>query len=131
MTLSVIDLAGRQAIYCAWRDLGPQACGGCPAPLCQGFREQRRAILITDRNNRIIAVNQAQARQWLSPGRIARLGSARPFPHKTPRETYQLMWAALHESGYWQGELWDLRKDGMIYPKWAAISAGSTMPRAN
>ena len=43
--------------------------------------------------------------------------------HKTPRETYQLMWAALHESGYWQGELWDLRKDGMIYPKWAAISA--------
>ncbi|TXG93496.1 MAG: EAL domain-containing protein, partial [Rhodocyclaceae bacterium] len=34
-----------------------------------------------------------------------------------------LMWAALRESGYWQGELWDLRKDGMIYPKWAAISA--------
>jgi diguanylate cyclase (GGDEF)-like protein/PAS domain S-box-containing protein len=41
---------------------------------------------------------------------------------RTPRETYQALWAGLSQSGYWQGELWDRRKDGHIYPKWAAIS---------
>src|SRR5690606_22699357 len=28
-----------------------------------------------------------------------------------------------HDSGYWQGELWDRNSNGSIYPKWAAISA--------
>jgi len=32
------------------------------------------------------------------------------------------MWACLSESGFWQGELWDRRKDGRLYPKWATIS---------
>ena len=44
---------------------------------------------------------------------------------KTSPETFQLMRSALQdkESAFWQGELWDLRKDGTIYPKWAAITA--------
>ena len=125
VTLSVIDLAGRQAIYCAWRDISDRKRAEDALRLyAKVFENSGEAILITDRNNRIIAVNQALERDsGYRPeellGKDPRVLSA----HKTPRETYQLMWAALHESGYWQGELWDLRKDGMIYPKWAAISA--------
>ena len=125
VTLSVIDLAGRQAIYCAWRDISDRKRAEDALRLyAKVFENSGEAILITDRSNRIIAVNQALERDsGYCPeellGKDPRVLSA----HKTPRETYQLMWAALRESGYWQGELWDLRKDGMIYPKWAAISA--------
>jgi diguanylate cyclase (GGDEF)-like protein/PAS domain S-box-containing protein len=90
------------------------------------FEHSDEAIMISDRENRIITVNQAleldtgYSREELI-GKNPRVLSA----GKTPPETYQLMWAALldRESGFWQGELWDLRKDGTVYPKWAAITA--------
>jgi diguanylate cyclase (GGDEF)-like protein/PAS domain S-box-containing protein len=88
------------------------------------FRYSREGILITDQDNRIIAVNPAlmeitgydledlegQNPRLLSSGR-------------TPREVYQAMWASLNSQGHWQGELWDRRKNGQVYPKWASISA--------
>jgi len=90
------------------------------------FENSGEAILISDSSNRIVAANQAlemdtgYTKEELI-GKDPRILSA----GKTPRETFQLMWAALHdkEAGFWQGELWDLRKDGSIYPKWAAITA--------
>ena len=36
---------------------------------------------------------------------------------------YKAMWDSLHRSGVWQGEIWDRRKNGEIYPKWMAITA--------
>jgi len=90
------------------------------------FEYGGEAILISDSHNRIIAVNHAlemdtgYTKEELL-GQDPRILAA----NKTSPETYQLMWAALRdkESGFWQGELWDLRKDGSTYPKWAAITA--------
>lgn len=36
---------------------------------------------------------------------------------------YQLMWQRLLQQGYWQGEIWNKRKNGEIYPEWLSISA--------
>jgi diguanylate cyclase (GGDEF)-like protein len=33
------------------------------------------------------------------------------------------MWETLDRTGVWQGEIWDRRKNGEIYPKWLSISA--------
>lgn len=33
------------------------------------------------------------------------------------------MWEAIHRAGGWQGEIWDRRKNGDVYPKWLTISA--------
>jgi len=38
-------------------------------------------------------------------------------------EFYRRMWQALVSEGFWQGEIWDRRKNGEIYPKWLSISA--------
>jgi diguanylate cyclase (GGDEF)-like protein/PAS domain S-box-containing protein len=34
---------------------------------------------------------------------------------------YESMWNSIIESGYWQGEIWDRRKNGEVYPKWLSI----------
>jgi len=35
---------------------------------------------------------------------------------------YQAMWASIIETGHWQGELWNRRKNGEIFPEWLSIS---------
>ncbi len=36
---------------------------------------------------------------------------------------YAAMWETINKTGTWQGEIWDRRKTGEIYPKWLTITA--------
>jgi diguanylate cyclase (GGDEF)-like protein/PAS domain S-box-containing protein len=36
---------------------------------------------------------------------------------------YHTMWRTLAQDGYWQGEIWNRRKSGEIYPEWLTITA--------
>ncbi len=36
---------------------------------------------------------------------------------------YAAMWESINLTGSWQGEIWDRRKNGEVYPKWLSISA--------
>jgi len=87
------------------------------------FMHSGEAILISDRDNRIVAINPTFTR--LTGYGIEELRGRDPrilASGHTPSGTYQGMWAALRETGYWQGEMWDRRKDGESYPKWISIS---------
>jgi diguanylate cyclase (GGDEF)-like protein len=33
------------------------------------------------------------------------------------------MWTTIQKSGYWQGEIWNRRKTGELYPEWLTITA--------
>lgn len=35
---------------------------------------------------------------------------------------YQEMWRSIETNGFWQGEIWNKRKNGEIYPEWLTIS---------
>ncbi len=87
------------------------------------FKHSGEAIMITDHDNHIIDVNPAFTRLTGYPmeevrGKDPRFLSA----GNTPREVYLAMWQSIREQGFWQGELWDRRKDGAIYPKELIIS---------
>jgi len=87
------------------------------------FEHSGEAILITDSAQHILAANPAFTR--LTGYAIDDIRGAHPSilaSGQTPAETYQRMWVALGETGYWQGEVVDRRKDGTFYPKWMAIS---------
>jgi diguanylate cyclase (GGDEF)-like protein/PAS domain S-box-containing protein len=88
------------------------------------FEHSGEAIMVTDNANRIVAVNPAFSRQTgYSLAEILGKNPRMLASGRTTQETYNALWAALQESGYWQGELWDRNRDGVVYPKWAAISA--------
>ena len=36
---------------------------------------------------------------------------------------YRAMWDSIDRRGHWQGEIWNRRKNGEIYPEWLSISA--------
>lgn len=87
------------------------------------FANSSEAIIITDADNRIIAINDAFTRLtgYLAEDVVGR------DPHllsagRTPPEVYEQMWRSLETAGTWQGELFDRRKNGEVYPKWLAIS---------
>jgi diguanylate cyclase (GGDEF)-like protein/PAS domain S-box-containing protein len=46
------------------------------------------------------------------------LKSGRQDPH-----FYQTMWEAIAKDNHWQGEIWNRRKNGEVYPEWLSISA--------
>jgi len=87
------------------------------------FERSVEGIMITDRDNNIISVNRAfseitgfAAHEVIGENpRI--LGSGRH-----DRAFYLDMWRDLTEVGHWQGELWNRRKNGEIFPQWMTIS---------
>ncbi|MBK7003374.1 MAG: EAL domain-containing protein [Rhodoferax sp.] len=87
------------------------------------FQHSGEAIVITDHNNCILAINAAFNRSTGYSledvrGKNPRILSA----GQTSIEIYQDMWTELDTKGFWQGELWDKPKVGAIYPKWTSIS---------
>jgi len=89
----------------------------------QVFENTAEGIVITDRDNRIIEVNAAftkitgytlEEAQGQDPGFLKSGRHNQAF--------YTRMWQAIDQDGYWQGEIWDRRKDGEVYPKWLTIN---------
>ncbi len=88
------------------------------------FEHTSDAVLITDKEHRIIAVNNAFCSitgysENESLGKDA--GFTKSGQHK--HSFYRDMTSALEQEGNWQGEIWDRRKDGEIYPKWLSINS--------
>lgn len=83
------------------------------------------AVVITDAAQRILRVNPAFCRitgfsqeEAVGSTTAALLKSGRHGP-----EFYQSMWAALTAHRRWQGEIWNRRKSGEVYPEWLSITA--------
>lgn len=86
--------------------------------------ESQDGILVTDANNIILKVNSAFTR--LTGYRQDEVVGMTPSLLKSGRQDatfYRRMWNELREYHYWQGEVWDKRKDGTIYPKLLTIKA--------
>lgn len=83
------------------------------------------AIAITNAEQVILRVNTAFTRiTGYSPaeahgkvvGRLLRSG-------RHGADFYEAMWRQLRAHRHWQGEVWNKRKDGQIYPEWLSITA--------
>lgn len=81
------------------------------------------AVVITDLDGSILEMNDAMCRMT-GYSREEMLGrNSRMF--KSGRHTndfYKDLWENLQRDGHWEGEIWDRRKDGSIYPKWQTIN---------
>ncbi|MDH5680526.1 MAG: PAS domain S-box protein, partial [Spirochaetota bacterium] len=80
-------------------------------------------ILITDRNANILDVNDSFTRiTGYSPEEVIGNNPRLMKSGKHDTNFYKSMWDSLKNDGFWQGEIWDRRKSGEIYPKWMSIN---------
>jgi diguanylate cyclase (GGDEF)-like protein/PAS domain S-box-containing protein len=88
------------------------------------FHSSGEAMLISDRFNRIVNVNAAfTAQTGYSLDEVQGEDPHMLSSGQTPRAVYEDMWRCLQENSYWNGEIWDKKKTGEVYPKWASVSA--------
>ena len=81
-------------------------------------------VVVTDAHSRILSVNAAFTR-LLGYTEEELLGKT-PRVFKSGRHDkafYEAMWSTLTETGYWQGEIWNRRKNGEIFPEHMSLSA--------
>ena len=87
------------------------------------FHHSGEAIMITDHDNRIVTVNPAfTTLTGYSQQEVVGRNPSMLSAGRTEAADYEKMWTAIVQKGYWQGEVWDRRKDGGVYPKWLSIS---------
>lgn len=82
------------------------------------------AIMLADAQQRIQRVNAAFCR--LTGYRAEEVIGKTPKILASGRQGpifYARMWQSLRESGSWEGEIWNRRKCGEIYPEWLIINA--------
>ena len=81
-------------------------------------------MIITDARGYILRVNPAFTR--LTGYSAEEAVGKRPSLLKSGRHDeffYQRLWSALQEKGYWQGEIWNKRKNDQIYAEMLSITA--------
>lgn len=86
--------------------------------------ESQEGIMVTDQKGVMVRVNKAFTRLTgysaeeaigQTPALLKSVNQDKAF--------YQSMWQALIETGYWQGEVWNRRKNSSVYVAWLTISA--------
>ncbi|MCF1184198.1 EAL domain-containing protein [Marichromatium gracile] len=75
------------------------------------------------RGDRLVAVNQAFT-EISGYGEDEALGRAPNLlkSGRHGRQFYQAMWASILQTGHWQGEIWNRRRNGEVFPAWLTIS---------
>ena len=87
--------------------------------------ESQEAIFITDAQWVILKVNRAfTSMTGYSPGEaVGQLPQALLSSNKQDPVLYELMTVRLESEGSWQGEVWDRRKNGEVFPIWLMLTA--------
>lgn len=120
------DEAGRaREVWAVMRDISERRKAEADLRLAAGvFANSRDAIFITDGHNRIVSVNQAFTE--ITGYTAVEVIGQDPKMLQSGRhdlDFYRNLWARLHETGHWQGEIWNRRKDGEIFSEWESVTA--------
>jgi diguanylate cyclase (GGDEF)-like protein/PAS domain S-box-containing protein len=90
----------------------------------QIFDHTNEAIIVTDNQGYIQTVNKSFSNiTGYTQAEVAGKTPAILNSGKQNKTFYQQFWKKLVTQGCWQGEIWNKRKNGQIYPQWSNISS--------
>jgi PAS domain S-box-containing protein len=84
----------------------------------------KEAMMVTDAQGTIMRVNKAFT-EVSGFGAQDAIGLNAGFQKSGRHDEafYAELWKSLNDSGHWEGEIWNRRKNGEIYPLWYSITA--------
>ncbi len=118
-----VDLDDRKLLYTIIHDVTDRKKAEEKLSLAANIIESsNEAIMTTDTQGTIVSVNQAFCRiTGYSKEEV--VGQDMKVLQWGKGDVYRQMWKTLQAEGEWQGEVWDRRKSGEIYPKLLSLSA--------
>ncbi len=125
VTLAPLILHGREVMYCVWRDITERQQLDAETRLAASvFHTTRDGILVTDAAGIILSVNPAftEITGYAADEAVGQTPRLLKSDHHDAA-FYSGMWRELVETGRWQGEVWNRRKDGEAYLEWLTITA--------
>lgn len=124
-TAHVCDADGLiERIICFGTDVTEQVFAEQELRIAAIAFESQEGVMVTNADAIIVRVNQAFTRLTGYSAEEA-IGKNPRFLRSGRHDQmfYQGMWNALKNKGLWQGEIWNRRKNGVIYVEWLSISA--------
>ncbi|RMC95343.1 EAL domain-containing protein [Aquitalea palustris] len=84
----------------------------------------QEGIMVTDRDGVILRVNPSFCQiTGYSSAEVVGKTPAILSSHRHPPAFYQQLWQSLLQDGRWQGEIWNSRQSGEVFPEWLTITA--------
>jgi len=125
LAISQVTLKGRQLLIHIVRDVTERKLADQELRLAASvFENASEGIVITDMDGTIQSTNPAyRAITQLSEEELSGENPRILQSGKHDREFYERMWASISGSGHWQGEIWNRRKNGEVFPQWVTINA--------
>ncbi len=124
VALTRVEWDGECSLLVTWYDLSDRKrAQALEQRAAAVFENTAEGIMLTDAENRILAVNPAFT-AITGYGSDEVLGQTPKLLQsgRQGREFYQRMWRQIAATGTWKGEIWNRRKDGEVYPQWLSIS---------
>jgi diguanylate cyclase (GGDEF)-like protein/PAS domain S-box-containing protein len=115
---------GREVIIAVAVDVSERQRAEAESRVAAIAFESQEAIIITDAEKVIQRVNPAFTK--VTGYAAAEAIGQTPSMLDSGRQNdafYQAMWATVRKQGAWQGEIWNRRKNGEVYPEWLTITA--------
>ncbi len=89
----------------------------------QVFSKGTEGIIICDHNNRIISVNKAfESITGYTESEVMGCNPSIMGSGRHNAEFHRAIWESINTRGAWEGEIWNRRKGGELYPQWLNIS---------
>ncbi len=88
------------------------------------FHNTQEAILVIDTERKVVSVNPAFTK--ITGYHLSEIKGGLPRFHRSGQydeRFFQHIWVSINEQGHWQGEIWNRRKNGELFPAWENISA--------
>lgn len=119
-----VNIDDRTLLYCTSRDISDRKHADEQLRLvARVFDRAAEGVLITDADQRILTLNDSftavtgYTREEVIGERPSILQSGKQGPG-----FYKSMWDSLRTHGWWQGEIWNRRKNGELYLEWLSIN---------
>jgi diguanylate cyclase (GGDEF)-like protein/PAS domain S-box-containing protein len=87
------------------------------------FENSKEGILVVDANVNIVSVNSGFTEiTGYGQDEVFGKNPALLSSGRQDKAFYDAMWAQIKRNSSWQGEVWNRRKDGELYPQWLTIT---------
>jgi len=118
------DCEGTKVIQCNIRNISGRKRDEEQLRIAAVAFESQESMMITDAKGVILRVNRAFTdTTGYTADEVVGQTPKMLRSNRHNLDFYRAMWETIHGTGGWQGEVWDRRKDGRVYPQWLTISA--------